>query len=78
MPYGLIHIYLSWLSSCQNNDLGSHCFNSTLDCTVSTVTLDDIVTFDTTVAFIIPLIALLMPSPQIWHKEHFWNFSVLQ
>jgi hypothetical protein len=41
------------------------------------MTLDTIVSFDTTVAFVIPLAALLT-SPMLWHKEHLWNFSVLQ
>jgi hypothetical protein len=48
------------------------------DYTVATMTLDDIVTFNTSVAFVIPLVALLMSSPVMWHKDPLWNFSVLQ
>jgi hypothetical protein len=33
-------------------------------------------TLDTTVAFVIPLVALLTSLPGIWHKEQLWNFSV--
>jgi hypothetical protein len=49
-----------------------------LDRIVATITLDTIVTFDTIVAFIIPFVALLTPSPVMWRKEKVWNFSVLQ
>jgi hypothetical protein len=58
----------------------------TFDRTVTTValdrivatTLDMIVAFDTIVAFVIPLVALLTSSPVMWRKEHLWNFRVLQ
>jgi hypothetical protein len=36
------------------------------------------VTFDTIVAFVIPLDALRTSSSVMWHKGHLWNFSVLQ
>jgi hypothetical protein len=45
---------------------------------IVTMTLDTIVVFDSTVAFVIPLIALLTSMPVMWHEEHLWNFSVLQ
>jgi hypothetical protein len=32
-----------------------------------------IVAFDTVVAFVIHFLAMLMPSPVTWHKEHHWN-----
>jgi hypothetical protein len=35
------------------------------------------VTLDTIVAFVIHLIALLMLSPVMFHKEHLWNYNVL-
>jgi hypothetical protein len=53
----------------------------TLDHIIIAMTLDHFVTtmaLDTTVAFLIPLVALLMSLPVMWHNEHIWNFSVLQ
>jgi hypothetical protein len=41
------------------------------------MTLDSIVAFDTIVAFVVPLIALLTLSPVMWRKEGLWNVSVL-
>jgi hypothetical protein len=35
-------------------------------------------TLDTISAVEIPLATLLKLSPDAWHKEHLWNFSVLQ
>jgi hypothetical protein len=29
-------------------------------------------------AFVVPLVALLMSKPMMWHEEHLWNVSVLQ
>jgi hypothetical protein len=49
-----------------------------LDHIVATMELDVTVAFGTIVAFVIPLVALLMSSPVTWHKERLWNFSVLQ
>jgi hypothetical protein len=49
-----------------------------LDHIVAGMTLDTIIAFNTTVAFVLPLVALLTSSPTMWHKEHLWNFSVLQ
>jgi hypothetical protein len=34
--------------------------------------------FDTIIAFVIPLVVLLMSLPVMCHKEHLWNFSVFQ
>jgi hypothetical protein len=48
----------------------------TLNHIVATLTLDIIVAY-TIVAFIIPLIALLTPSPVMRRKDHFWNFRIL-
>jgi hypothetical protein len=45
---------------------------------VAAVTLDTTVAFDTVVVFVIFLVAMLMPWPILWCKEHRWNFSVLQ
>jgi hypothetical protein len=42
------------------------------------MTLDTTVAFDTTVACVILLVALLMSLSMMWQKEHLWNFSVLQ
>jgi hypothetical protein len=42
------------------------------------MTLDSPVAFDTIVAFVIPLIALLTSSPVMWRKERLWKFSMLQ
>jgi hypothetical protein len=47
-----------------------------LDRIIVTMTLDAIVAFYTTVAFVIPLVALLTSSTVMWRKEHLWNFSV--
>jgi hypothetical protein len=41
------------------------------------MTLDTIVTFDTIIAFGIPLVALLTSLPMIWHEEHLMNYGVL-
>jgi hypothetical protein len=35
-------------------------------------------TLDTTVVFVLPLVTLLTQLPVMWHKEHLWNFCVLQ
>jgi hypothetical protein len=43
-----------------------------LDLIVATMTVD------TTIAFVIPLVALLTSSPVMWHKENHWNAIVLQ
>jgi hypothetical protein len=45
---------------------------------VSTMTLDTIVAFDTSVVFDIPLFVLFMSSLMVLCKEHLWNFSVCQ
>jgi hypothetical protein len=45
---------------------------------VATITLDTIVAFVTIFEFVVPLFALLTSSSVMWHKEHLWNFSVLQ
>jgi hypothetical protein len=37
---------------------------------IVTVTLDIFVAFDSIVAFVIPLVALLMSLLIMWHKEH--------
>jgi hypothetical protein len=42
------------------------------------MTLNIIVFFDTTAAFVIPLVTLLTPTPVMWHEEHVWYFKVLQ
>jgi hypothetical protein len=42
----------------------------TLDHTVGTLALDTAVAFDTTVAFAILMVALLMSSCVMWCKEH--------
>jgi uncharacterized protein YqhQ len=42
------------------------------------MTFNTIVAFNIIVSFVIPLVALLMPLPMMWHKEHHWNFRVLQ
>jgi hypothetical protein len=42
-----------------------------------TVTMT-LVAFDTTIASVIPLVALLTSPPMMWHKEQLWNFSVFQ
>jgi hypothetical protein len=31
---------------------------------------------DIIVAFVIPLVALLMSSPVMWPEQHLWNFGV--
>jgi hypothetical protein len=54
----------------------------TFDHIVATMTLDHTVKmitdgFDTVVAFLIPLNALLTSSPIMWCKEHLWNVSIL-
>jgi hypothetical protein len=38
------------------------------------MTLDTIVAFDTTAAFVTPLVALLASSPLIWRKERRLEF----
>jgi hypothetical protein len=43
----------------------------TFDHIVTTVTFDNTAAFDTIVAFGIPLVAMLMSSPVMWHKETF-------
>jgi hypothetical protein len=48
------------------------------DYSVATITLDKVVATDIIVAFIIPLIALLISSPVLWHTEHSSNFCVFQ
>jgi uncharacterized protein (DUF983 family) len=52
----------------------------TLVHTVATITSDYNVAMnvDTIAVFVIPLVALLMTSAMMWHKEHLWNVSVLQ
>jgi hypothetical protein len=45
---------------------------------ISTKTSDTIVAFYTTVAFVIPSVALLTSMSVMWREEHLWNFSVLQ
>jgi hypothetical protein len=50
----------------------------TLDHIVARMNLDVMVAFDNFVAFAIPFVALLTPSPVMWRKEHIRNFSVLQ
>jgi hypothetical protein len=45
---------------------------------VATVVLDNIDTFDTIIAFDIPLAVLLTSSPAMWRTEHLCSFSVLQ
>jgi hypothetical protein len=55
----------------------------TLDHIVATMTLDHIVAttallFDNIVVFVIPLVAIMTSSPVMRHKEHLWNFCVLQ
>jgi hypothetical protein len=48
---------------------------------VTTTILDyttAIIILDTTVAFVIPLVAQLMAMPVMWHKENLCNFSELQ
>jgi hypothetical protein len=44
----------------------------------ATVIFDTIVAFHIIVAIVIPLVALIMPTPVMWHEEHVWNFSVLK
>jgi hypothetical protein len=44
----------------------------TLDYIVETITLGIIV------VFVIPFVVVLTSSPVMWHKEHLWNFNVLQ
>jgi hypothetical protein len=39
-------------------------------------TLNTIVAFDAIIVLVIPSIALLTPSPVMWRKYRFWNFSV--
>jgi uncharacterized membrane protein len=58
--------------------LSSHCYKVTSDHIVVTITLDTTVAFNTIVAFVIPLVALLMSLPMMWHKKHLWKFRVLQ
>jgi hypothetical protein len=41
------------------------------------MTLDVIVACGTIVAFVIPLVALFMSFPVMWHEEHLLNLSVL-
>jgi hypothetical protein len=41
----------------------------TLDHSVATTTADNTVAFDTIIAFVIPLVALLTSSTVIWRKE---------
>jgi hypothetical protein len=53
-------------------------FITLLDQIVSTMALDITVAFDTTAAFVIPLVTQLTSSPVMWRKEHPWNFRVLQ
>jgi hypothetical protein len=45
---------------------------------VATMFLDTVVAYDTIVVSVIPLVAQLMSLPETWHKEHLWNFPVLQ
>jgi hypothetical protein len=45
---------------------------------VASITLDTIVAFDTIIAFVFPLVALLTSSLVMQPKEHLSNFSVLQ
>jgi hypothetical protein len=61
----LVHIIVTMIL---NHNVGT----MLLDHTVSSVPLDTIV------PSVIPLVSLLISSPMKWHKEHLWNFSVLQ
>jgi hypothetical protein len=45
---------------------------------IVTMTLDAIVASYTISEFVISLVSLLTPLPVMWHKEHLWNFVVLQ
>jgi hypothetical protein len=50
----------------------------TSDHIIVTMTFDATVAFDTIVAFVIPLVALMKSSPVMLRDEHLWNFSALQ
>jgi hypothetical protein len=50
----------------------------TSDHIIATLPLDTMVVFDTVVAFVIPLVALLSSAIMMWCEEHLWNLSVLQ
>jgi hypothetical protein len=49
-----------------------------LDHISATITFDTVVAFFSIVAFVIPLVTLLLSMPMMWHEEHLWNVSVLQ
>jgi hypothetical protein len=52
-----------------------------LDYTVATIAFDHIIETmlsDTTVAFVLPLVAMLTSTPAMQHVNHLWNFSVFQ
>lgn len=81
-PYGPTHVYLyvgrifhniinrghclgTLLQQCEQR---SHCYNYDLGSHY----------LDTIAAFLILLVSLLTSSPEMWRKEHIWNFRVLQ
>jgi hypothetical protein len=44
---------------------------------IATMTLYTIVAFDTTVVFVVPLVALLASMPVLWREEHFLEFQCI-
>jgi hypothetical protein len=55
-----------------------HIVASLVSSRIATVTIDTVFAFDTSLAFIIPLVALLTSLPVMWREEHLWIFVVLQ
>jgi hypothetical protein len=45
---------------------------------IATMALNINITFHTIVAFVSPIVALLTSMLIMWHKEHLWNFGILQ
>jgi hypothetical protein len=65
---------------CLNVDRGhcwAHVVTMTSDHIIATMILDNTVAFDTIVAFLFPLVAMLTSAPVMW-RGHLLNFSILQ
>jgi hypothetical protein len=50
----------------------------TSDHITATTTLEATAAFNTIIAFVIPLVVMLLSMPLVWQEKHLWNFSILQ